>query len=333
MRGNLQELFSGRSTVGMNRTRTRVSAPESPKPCNTSLTLPGISRSRITIPTLPIIGLRASSLRSSASRGFSSRCRESEERGNGFRPMTPTMGNMQNVALPLASRPRSTGSFVGVDPEEQHLAELARSRRRKHGRPSLCQRLEERLFKRIKSPAMRRKTSCCLISGVLFVVMLAIYLILTLTHNVSEEFHILLILVILAATIFFCYSMISICMLAVMKDRQNAIENYHRPNMGELRCDHRGYAEPQRPIRIALARDEEAVGVVSEATKFPPPAYGLWRESVVSSGYLQFRRRLLTQYSESIRIASSGSATRQRDWNGKRLQPAEGQPMMSERPE
>jgi len=42
-----------------------------------------------------------------------------------------------------------------------------------------------------------------------------------------------------------------------------------------------GYANPEMPIRVALARDEEAAGIESEATKFPPPAYGLWRESVV----------------------------------------------------
>jgi hypothetical protein len=42
-----------------------------------------------------------------------------------------------------------------------------------------------------------------------------------------------------------------------------------------------GYANPTSPIRIALARDEEAAGIESEATKLPPPAYGLWRESVV----------------------------------------------------
>jgi hypothetical protein len=43
-----------------------------------------------------------------------------------------------------------------------------------------------------------------------------------------------------------------------------------------------GYANPQTPIPVALARDEEAVGIESDATKMPPPAYGLWRESVVS---------------------------------------------------
>ena len=42
-----------------------------------------------------------------------------------------------------------------------------------------------------------------------------------------------------------------------------------------------GYANPVLPIRVALARDEEAAGIESDATKLPPPAYGLWRESVV----------------------------------------------------
>lgn len=43
-----------------------------------------------------------------------------------------------------------------------------------------------------------------------------------------------------------------------------------------------GYAIPRQPIRVVLARDEEAVGLESETTKINPPAYGLWRESVVS---------------------------------------------------
>ena len=43
-----------------------------------------------------------------------------------------------------------------------------------------------------------------------------------------------------------------------------------------------GFANPLYPIRITMARDEEAAGIESEVTKYPPPAYGLWRESVVS---------------------------------------------------
>lgn len=42
----------------------------------------------------------------------------------------------------------------------------------------------------------------------------------------------------------------------------------------------RGYANPSQPIRVQLLRDEEAAGIESDVTKFPPPAYGLWRESV-----------------------------------------------------
>lgn len=44
-----------------------------------------------------------------------------------------------------------------------------------------------------------------------------------------------------------------------------------------------GYAIPRQPIRVVLARDEEAAGIESETTKMNPPAYGLWRESVVST--------------------------------------------------
>ena len=44
-----------------------------------------------------------------------------------------------------------------------------------------------------------------------------------------------------------------------------------------------GYAVPPSPVPVRLVRDEEAVGIQSETTKFPPPAYGLWRESVVRS--------------------------------------------------
>lgn len=44
-----------------------------------------------------------------------------------------------------------------------------------------------------------------------------------------------------------------------------------------------GFAIPREPIRVVMARDEEAAGIESETTKINPPAYGLWRESVVST--------------------------------------------------
>lgn len=50
-----------------------------------------------------------------------------------------------------------------------------------------------------------------------------------------------------------------------------------------------GYAIPREPIRIVMARDEEAAGIESETTKIQPPAYGLWRESVVSTPCREFK--------------------------------------------
>ncbi|KAH8431178.1 uncharacterized protein LDX57_008837 [Aspergillus melleus] len=45
-----------------------------------------------------------------------------------------------------------------------------------------------------------------------------------------------------------------------------------------------GYAQPERPIPVVLANDEEALtesqGPSREKVTVPPPAYGLWRSSV-----------------------------------------------------
>lgn len=88
----------------------------------------------------------------------------------------------------------------------------------------------------------------------------------------------LLILIILFATIFFCQGLIRLCLKVFrpkpVEDRRRAyLRQIHGPG---------GYAIPRQPIRVLLARDEEAAGIESEATKVNPPAYGLWRESVVS---------------------------------------------------
>jgi len=50
----------------------------------------------------------------------------------------------------------------------------------------------------------------------------------------------------------------------------------------------RGYAQPAEPIHVVLARDEEVVGQDPGPSSYvklaaPPPAYGLWRNSVVCS--------------------------------------------------
>lgn len=95
---------------------------------------------------------------------------------------------------------------------------------------------------------------------------------LTLTkHVVIGELNIMLIMIILLAGVFFCYSLIRLWILVVRGD----------PPEIPRAIDPRGYAVPRNPIRVVMAQDEEAAGVENEAMTMKPPAYGLWRESVV----------------------------------------------------
>lgn len=92
----------------------------------------------------------------------------------------------------------------------------------------------------------------------------------------------LLILIILFVTIFFCHGLIRLCMLVVKaRKREQLVQQGQLPEMEEGLG---GYAIPPEPIPVVLARDEEAAGIQSEATKTGPPAYGVWRESVVRIG-------------------------------------------------
>lgn len=90
-------------------------------------------------------------------------------------------------------------------------------------------------------------------------------------HVVIGELNIMLIMVILLAAVFFCYSVIRLWLLIARGDP---------PDIPKA-IDPRGYAIPRNPIRVVMAQDEEAAGVEHEAMTMKPPAYGLWRESVV----------------------------------------------------
>ena len=96
------------------------------------------------------------------------------------------------------------------------------------------------------------------------------------SHIARGELTIMIILVILSATIFFGFSVIRLCTLIARGDRARRRIRAEMLGLG-------GYVVPQKPIPVVLAQDEEAVGVESEASKSRPPAYGLWRESIVSS--------------------------------------------------
>ena len=103
----------------------------------------------------------------------------------------------------------------------------------------------------------------------------------------SRELTVLLILVILFAIIFFCHGLIKLCMTVTrpQPDEDGAPRN---PEVVTFA----GFSLPRRPIRVLLARDEEAAGVESETMKLQPPAYGVWRESVVSWRALSLSRGL-----------------------------------------
>lgn len=101
---------------------------------------------------------------------------------------------------------------------------------------------------------------------------------LSVTGNVGmSDFTIVLILIVILATLFFAYGLVRLCMVVLRGDRKTSGRTQLAQDtvMGH-------YAVPNEPIRVTLARDEEAMGADSETSKTTPPAYGLWRESVVS---------------------------------------------------
>ncbi|KAI0018637.1 hypothetical protein F4780DRAFT_506545 [Xylariomycetidae sp. FL0641] len=146
-------------------------------------------------------------------------------------------------------------------------------------------------FPWIPSKRIRSQILSCFVSGLFLVLMLSIYLALSITRNInSSEFSILLILLILFTTIFFCHGLVRLCLLIVKRQRGGDVDGNPTADDEEQRAyqaqlqqqlhEPGGYAVPRRPIRVLLARDEEAAGLESETTKLQPPAYGAWRESV-----------------------------------------------------
>lgn len=97
--------------------------------------------------------------------------------------------------------------------------------------------------------------------------------------NLGRELHILLVFMILILAIVLCHSLIRFIM-AVIRDPRTLATNRIPSRSG-----HTGYAQPERPIPVVLAGDEEALheseGPSREKVTVPPPAYGLWRSSVV----------------------------------------------------
>ncbi|CZT02934.1 uncharacterized protein RAG0_09891 [Rhynchosporium agropyri] len=287
LRNGLNRWFSGRSRVGTPR---RQEVPESPK---TPRHTPGLQElrlpsTRIHIPYLTRSDSRESSRDSevlasprSFRHPFAPIAAPRPITANSFdtRPHTRRPSDDQNV-LPRAHQPAGH-RFVGVDPAELHLADLAATgrRRRRRRRTQKMRRSERLCGPKIKNRKIRAKTLSCFISGMFLTLVLTIYLALALSNrHESQEFHVLLILIILITAVFFCHSLIRLCIMIIKPplDTDPDLESETPPAMSGLG----GYANPVAPIPVTLARDEEAAGIESDATKLPPPAYGLWRHSV-----------------------------------------------------
>jgi hypothetical protein len=108
-------------------------------------------------------------------------------------------------------------------------------------------------------------------------------------------------MVLLTITIFFCHSLIRLCMLMLNPPRQE-----HRAHMPDMMGGGGEGFQPIVPIRVHLRRDEEtpdedaglendlAIDDDIEGKNMPPPpppAYGLWRSSVrVDPNLLHWQR-------------------------------------------
>ncbi|KAI0554615.1 hypothetical protein F4679DRAFT_304976 [Xylaria curta] len=212
----------------------------------------------------------------------------------------PSRARTRTQRFPILTRPRAArtnggepernvrrSTFNGSGLAELRLADLAREERRRQRNNSGSSRRRQHkeppkrflfCFPWVKSRRARLLILRCFVSGLFLITMLTIYLSLSITKKINtSEFSILLILLILLTAVFFCHSLIMLCMLLTRpKSPQSGSGNDLEAN----KYGHPGYAVPVQPIRVVLARDEEAAGIESEATKMKPPAYGLWRESV-----------------------------------------------------
>jgi hypothetical protein len=197
------------------------------------------------------------------------------------------------VVPPQAYHPQPQQSWR-IDPIVQQSEAPARARggrpRRHRGKWKAKSPL---LFPGIKEPVLRLKLMCCLASGCALAFILCLckcpkldpsYTLLRVTldlglalsgRSLGQDFHIIFILIILILTIYFCHSLIRLCMIAMRVGSGHNASRIRSP-MGPAHI-----ANPREPIRVVLAHDEEAAGLESEATQIPPPAYGNWRYTVV----------------------------------------------------
>lgn len=162
---------------------------------------------------------------------------------------------------------------------------------------------------RAKARSTRRKLIDCAVSGILLASVLTtclspptrfftmldshtnlcLDLVLAVTSSGKKfEFHIILIIALMACTVYFCHSLIRLLMTAKRRQVRRRRVHYDQPTRDPDMVE--SFTHIDRPIPVIFATDlEMGLGTGAEENEnkpgqvsIPPPAYGLWRGSVVS---------------------------------------------------
>jgi hypothetical protein len=156
VRISIQGLFTGRSIVG-----ARASSPESPKTPRPTIGPQNLPSTRLIIPYLT----RSASDRSARS---SHRSPRNPDFPLSSRPITPNSLRQQIEQPNLSTIPprvrHNDSRRFGVDPAEQHLAQLAQDGRRRR-RAKRRSKENRRCAPKIKNRKIRSKILSCFISG------------------------------------------------------------------------------------------------------------------------------------------------------------------------
>ncbi|KIW08837.1 uncharacterized protein PV09_00766 [Verruconis gallopava] len=194
------------------------------------------------------------------------------------------------TAQPTFRHPADTAPIIDSEPDlEGGLPPRPRKHKRKHRKQGAWTRKRKtqsgsRTCAALFQGENRLQAISTAASGVFLASVLTIYLTIAITiKNLNQQVHVLFILTILAALVFFTYSLIRLVTAAVRRKKPRR----HRPIIPSV-AGPEGF-KPDVPIRVQLARDEEIAacdedGKIpperADVLRQPPPAYGLWRGSV-----------------------------------------------------
>ncbi|QDS70965.1 hypothetical protein FKW77_007269 [Venturia effusa] len=192
-----------------------------------------------------------------------------------------------NILVPVEASQRDVEALASRYPRGQ---KKRRRRRRRQGAwvHEGGRRTGSVTLKSLAHGHTRMKFMTVLISGLFLACIGTIYFTLSLTmrNSIPQELHILFILALLGTVAFFTHSTIRLWIMSRKGHHPSSESSRH--NCFPSTAGPEGF-KPNRPIPVQLARDDEIAALDEEgllheekleSIKMPPPAYGLWRESV-----------------------------------------------------